>query len=117
MFPKNHRVHVPRRLRNKVLKAKQELCKQGVDVRPTVVHYKGKVAGPGFRETWEVLGHVWLAFNIGKSAIGAWPKIRRVLLKAGLKNDEIIRLGLSKITRQPKKKPPKKKATKKKTKL
>jgi serine/threonine protein kinase len=89
--------------KDQVLKVEQELSEQGVDVRATVVHRKKFAGGPSFREAWEVLGHVWLAFNVYKTAVGAWPKIRKILVTAGLKNDEIITLGLSKITRQTKK--------------
>lgn len=109
MFPQRHSVHVPRRLRNKVVKVDQELAEQGVDVH-TSAHTQRKTKSAGFsiHASWETLGHVWLAFNIGKTAVGAWPKIRKILVNGGLRNDEITTLGLSKVTRQPKKKTRKK---------
>lgn len=121
MFPQRHTVRVPRRLRNKVLKAEQELAEQGVDVTVDEDdwkhgHRKARVARSGrftATVTWEVLGHVWLVFSIFRAAVGAWPRIRKILVNAGLTDDEIMTLGLSRITRPPKKKS-QKRATKKK---
>jgi hypothetical protein len=96
-------VHVPRRLRRKVVKIEQELAEQGVDVEFDV-RVRRKAKNGGGLPVWETLGHVWLVFNIAKTAIGAWPKIRKILMNAGLTNDEIITLGLSRFTRPPQKK-------------
>ena len=118
MNPRHHVVHVPRRLRNKVAKAEQELAEQGVGVEFDV-RVKRHI-GNGGREyylfsnyifpSWDTVSHVWLAFTILQKAIGAWPKLREILVNAGLTNDEITTLGLSKFTRQRAKKTWKKKS-------
>ncbi|MGB8582942.1 MAG: hypothetical protein WCD47_19140 [Candidatus Sulfotelmatobacter sp.] len=111
-----HAVHVPKRLRNKLRKIQNELSEQGVDVRFDVrVKRAYKAVGISAKDVWETLGHVWLLFSIAKTAIGNWRKIREFLVNAGLTNDEITTLGLSKITAKPKTKAkPKKKSKKKK---
>jgi hypothetical protein len=104
-------VHVPKRLRNKLLKIENELSEQGVEVRFDV-RVKRKYKAGGI-PTWETLGHVWLVFTIARTAIGAWPKIREFLINAGLTKDEITTLGLSKVTTKPKTKAKSKKKSKK----
>lgn len=90
-------VRVPKRLSNKLRKIEDDLSEQGVEVRFDVrVKRAYRVVGIPAKDVWETLGHVWLLFSIAKAAIGGWPKIREILVNAGLTKDEITTLGLSK---------------------
>jgi hypothetical protein len=96
-------VHVPKRLRNKLRKIQNELSEQGVDIRFDVrVRRAYKAVGIPTKDVWDTLGHVWLLYNIARTAIGNWRKIREFLINAGLTKDEITTLGLSKLTAKPK---------------
>jgi hypothetical protein len=115
MSPRHHLVHVPRQLRNKIAKAQRELAGQGVSVKLDVpVQVRARTVRYSYWNSfvfpWDTANHVWLVFTILQKAIGAWPKLREILINAGLTNDEITTLGLSKFTCKPTKRARKKKS-------
>jgi hypothetical protein len=87
-------VHVPPKIGKKLKRAKSDLEELGVKVGRGHVAYKN---GGG----WEQLGHIWLCFQIAKTAIGNYPKIREILINAGFLKNEIIQLELSKYLKKP----------------
>jgi len=104
MAKTRHSVSVPRRLSRKIAKVEDELREHGVSVEFDVeIRRKAKsaVRVQEIRAAWDAVTHAWLVFTILREAIGAWPKIRKILVNAGLTSDEITVLGLSKLTRKP----------------
>jgi hypothetical protein len=109
---KRHRVRVSPLVIGRIAGVKDELAGRGVGVR-LEANGTGPTAGRAARYearnvpatfVWDVVGHAWLVFSISKAAIGGWPKIRRILVNGGLRDDEIMTLGLSQLTRTSSKK-------------
>jgi len=113
-----HLVSVSREARRKIAKVADELLEQGVSVefdvevrtKATSIFrvrpVRGRKAKSAFgvqhvNAVWNGVTHAWLVFTILREAIGAWPKIRKLLVGAGLSDDEITVLGLTKLTRKP----------------
>ncbi len=101
---KHYRVHVSLKVGRKVEKVEDELAALGVAVEFHERHRPRVKRRNGGGLPWSALEHAYLVWSIAKTAIGAWPKIRKVLVGAGLSRNEIITLGLSNYTRTPKKK-------------
>jgi hypothetical protein len=95
---KEVRVRVSPTVAGKVAAVDTELAQLGVEVRRLNFKAKGDVLA--------VVKTLWLGYNILKEAVGRWPAIKKVLVKAGLSPYEITTLNLSQYTR---KKPVKKK--------
>ena len=95
-----HRVRVPLRLGLTVTKSERQLDRQGVQILPLEQDSSPSSEQRYFNYlTWDALGHAWLVFSITRTALEEWgkrwPKIREILINAGLTNDEITTLGLS----------------------
>jgi hypothetical protein len=76
----------------KVMSVNSELADLGVEVERHRVKFKSDVVG--------MIRNVWLLYTIAKEAVGRWPQIRKVLVKAGLTPYEITTLNLSQSTKK-----------------
>ena len=102
MIKRMYVIHVPPATFKKIRPVERRLSKLGINFGRVA----RKAAGP---DPWQIAEHVWLSVQIGKAAIGAYPKIREFLINAGLLKNEILSLGLSKALK------PKQKRIRKKT--
>ena len=95
---RQHSVHVGKRIQNKLLKIEDELAQLGVHIEFQERKAKLKAAAQ-IAQVFTHLRDIWLVYSVGKEAIGNWPRIRELLASVGLKREEMITLGLSKMTK------------------
>lgn len=104
-------IRVPAKVADKVLAVEDGLNELGVKVGRVNFAAKG-----GHISLWiDGVKNAWLLYSIAKEAIGKWPAIQEMLKNAGLSDDEIITLDLSKYTNEKKKRKKSKKSKKKPT--
>jgi hypothetical protein len=101
MYSKHRKVRIPPRLRNKVANVHQKLAEEGVEIE-----LDDRTREPRTNYLWHTpsVRDMWLVYSISKEAIAQWPKIREILINAGLTGDEITTLGLSTLKPKAKKK-------------